>query len=62
MREKSDLETRLEEEQDEIEQLMSKQRHLVSQQGSLQSQLSDANFQIEELQDTKHSLENKVCQ
>lgn len=60
MKEKSDLESRLEEEQDEVEQLVTKQRHHISQISGLQQQLTDANFLVEELQESKHSLENKV--
>ena len=60
MKEKSDLESRLEEEQDEVEQLVTKQRHHISQISGLQQQLTDSNFLVEELQESKHSLENKV--
>ena len=60
-REKCDLETRLEEEQDVVEQLTTKQRHSITQIGSLQQQLTEANFQIEDLQGTKQTLESKVC-
>lgn len=60
-REKGDLETRLEEEQDVVEQLTTKQRHSITQVGSLQQQLTEASFQIEDLQGTKQTLESKVC-
>ena len=59
-REKSDLESRLEEEQDEVEQLLAKQRQSISQLGNVQHQLSEANFKVEELEQDKQSLENKV--
>ena len=59
--EKGDLETRLEEEQDVVEQLTTKQRHSITQVGSLQQQLTEASFQIEDLQGTKQTLESKVC-
>ena len=59
-REKSDLESRLEEEQDEVEQLLAKQRHSISQLGNVQHQLSEANFKVEELEQDKQSFENKV--
>lgn len=57
---KSDLEARLEEEQDEIEQLTGKQRHHISQITALQQQLTESSYEIEELQDTKQSSDNKV--
>ena len=60
-REKGDLETRLEEEQDVVEQLTTKQRQSITQIGSLQQQLTETNFQIEDLQGTKQMLESKVC-
>ena len=60
LKEKSDLESRLEEEQDEVEQMVTKQRHHISQISGLQQQLTDTNFLVEELQESKHSLENKV--
>ena len=59
-REKSDLESRVEEDQDEIDELLEKQRSHISQMSTLQSQLADANIQIEELQEHKLQLEGKV--
>ena len=59
-REKSDLETRVEEEQDEIEELMGKQRTHISQISGMQSQLTESNLQVEELQEAKQTLESKV--
>ena len=59
-REKSDLESRVEEEQDEVEQLVTKQRHNISQLGNVQHQLAEANFKIEELDEEKQSMETKV--
>lgn len=43
-----------------MEQLVTKQRHYISQISTLQQQLSESNYQVEELQETKHSLETKV--
>ena len=59
-REKDELESRIEEDQDEIEELLEKQRSHISQTTSLQSQLTEANLQVEELEDTKQNLEAKV--
>lgn len=59
-REKDDLESRVEEDQDEIEELLEKQRSHISQTTSLQSQLTEANMQVEELEDNKQTLEVKV--
>ena len=59
-REKGELESRAEEDQEEIEELTEKQRSLNSQISTLQSQLSDANMRVTELEDAKHSLEKKV--
>ena len=59
-REKSDLETRVEEDQDEIEELMGKQRTHISQMSAMQSQLTEANLQVEELHEAKQALEAKV--
>ena len=58
-KERSDLESRLEE-QDEVEQLVSKQRYHISQLNTVQQQLNDANYLVEELQESKHSQENKI--
>ena len=59
-REKDDLESRIEEDQDEIEELLDKQRSHISQISSLQSQSTEANLQVQDLQETKLSLESKV--
>lgn len=59
-REKAELESHLEEDQEEMEEMMEKQRSLTSQIGTVQSQLSEANVRVTELEDTKHSLEKKV--
>ena len=58
--EKSDLESRLEEEQDEVEKLVTKQRQYISQISTIQQQLTESNYLVEELQESKHSLESKV--
>lgn len=60
-REKNDLESRMEEDQDEIEELLEKQRSHISQTTSLQTQLTEANMQVDDLEDTKQTLEAKVC-
>ena len=60
-REKSDLESRVEEDTDEIEELTGKQRSLISQNTQLQTQLAESHQQIAELEDTIASLESKVC-
>ncbi len=60
-REKNDLESRMEEDQDEIEELLEKQRSHISQTTSLQTQLTEANVQVDDLEDTKQTLEAKVC-
>ena len=59
-REKAEFESHLEEDQEEMEELIEKQRSLNSQIGTLQSQLSEANMHVMELEDAKHSLEKKV--
>ena len=59
-REKSDLESRVEEDQDEIEELTGKQRALISQNTQLQTQLSEANVRAAELEDSNQNLEAKV--
>ncbi len=59
-REKDDLDSRIEEDQDEIEELLEKQRNHISLTTSLQKQLTEANIQIEELEDNKQTLEVKV--
>lgn len=59
-REKSDLESRVEEDQDEIEDLTGKQRSLISQNTQLQTQLSEALQQSSELEEAKLHLESKV--
>ncbi|KAL5477765.1 hypothetical protein EMCRGX_G024606 [Ephydatia muelleri] len=61
-REKAEFESHLEEDQEEMEELIEKQRSLNSQIGTLQSQLSEANMHVMELEDAKHSLEKKVAQ
>lgn len=60
-REKNDLESRIEEDQDEIEELLDKQRSHISQISSVQSQITDATLQVTELQEVKQTLEGKVC-
>ena len=60
-REKSDLESRVEEEQDEIDELLEKQRSHIAQMSTLQSQLAEGNIEIEQLQEVNQGLENKVC-
>ena len=59
-REKSDLDSRVEEDQDEIEDLTGKQRALISQNTQLQTQLAESNQQVVELEEANASLENKV--
>ena len=59
-REKSDLDSRVEEDQDEIEDLTGKQRSLISQNTQLQTQLTENHQQVAELEDANSSLENKV--
>ena len=59
-REKEDLETRLEEDQDEVDDLLSKQRIHITQMSALQGQLGEARAEVEELQEAKVALENKV--
>ena len=60
-RSKEELESRVEEDQDEIEELLEKQRSHISQTASLQSQLAEAQLQAEELSEVKVTLESKVC-
>ena len=60
-REKGDLESRVEEDQDEIEDLTGKQRSLISQTTQLQTQLAESHQQLAELQEANSSLESKVC-
>ena len=59
-REKAELEIRAEEAQDECEDLLGSQRSHMAQISSLQSQLNEANMQVDDLQDSKQSLEKKV--
>ena len=59
-REKSDLESRVEEDQDEIDELLEKQRSHISQTSSFQSQITEANLQIDELEENNQNLEAKV--
>lgn len=59
-RAKEELESRIEEDQDEIEELLEKQRTHISQVSSIQSQLAEANFQVEDLSESKASMESKV--
>lgn len=59
-REKTDLESRVEEDQDEIEDLTGKQRSLISQNTQLQTQLSEAFQRSAELEEVKLGLESKV--
>ena len=60
VREKEDMEGRLEDEQDEIEELLEKQRAHISHTSSLQTQLNEATIQIGELEESKISLESRV--
>lgn len=60
-REKGDLESRVEEDQDEIDELLEKQRSHIVQTSSHQTQMTEANLQIEELEENNHNLESKVC-
>lgn len=59
-RAKAELEGRIEEDQDEIEELLEKQRTHISQTSSLQKQLADANLHVEEVTEEKDNLEAKV--
>ena len=61
VREKEDLEGRIEDDQDEIEELLEKQRAHISHTSSLQSQLNEATIQIGELEESKIALESRVC-
>ena len=54
------MESRLEDDQDEIEELLEKQRAHISHTSSLQSQLNEATIQIGELEESKISLESRV--
>ena len=45
-----------------MEQLVAKQRQNISQLGNVQHQLTEANYKIEELEESKHTLETKVGQ
>ena len=57
---KAELESRVEEDQFELDELLEKQRTHISQVASVQSQLTEANFQVEEMIEVKASLESKV--
>lgn len=59
-REKNDIESRLEEESEEIEQLTNKLRTSITQNGNLQQQINEYNYQIDELESSKQTLESKV--
>lgn len=59
-REKDDIESRLEEESEEIEQLTNKLRTSITQNGNLQQQINEYNYQIDELESSKQTLESKV--
>ena len=61
VREKEDLEARVEDDQDEIEGLLEKQRAHISHTSGLQSQLNEATIQIGELEESKVTLESRVC-
>ena len=50
----------MEEDQDEIEELLEKHRSHISQTASLQTQLAEAQLQVEEMVDIKVNLESKV--
>lgn len=54
------MEGRLEDDQDEIEELLEKQRAHISHTSSLQSQLNEATIQIGELEESKIALESRV--
>ena len=54
------MEGRLEDDQDEIEELLEKQRAHISHTSSLQSQLNEATIQIGELEESKIALEGRV--
>ena len=54
------MEARLEDDQDEIEELLEKQRAHISHTSSLQAQLNEATIQIGELEEGKASLESRV--
>ena len=55
------MEARLEDDQDEIEELLEKQRAHISHTSSLQTQLNEATIQIGELEEGKATLESRVC-
>lgn len=57
---KAELETRVEDDQFELDELLEKQRTHISQTASLQSQLTESSFQVEELVEEKASLETTV--
>ena len=59
-RTKAELESRVEEDQFELEELLEKQRSHISQVASIQSQLTESNYQVEEMIEAKASLESKV--
>ena len=59
-REKNELEGRIEEDQDEIEELLEKQRSVYSQTSSLQSQLGETQLLLDEAVESKAGLESKV--
>lgn len=61
VREKEDLEARVEDDQDEIEELLEKQRAHISHTSALQAQLNEATIQIGELEEGKSALESRVC-
>ena len=54
------MEARLEDDQDEIEELLEKQRAHISHTSSLQTQLNEATIQIGELEEGKATLESRV--
>lgn len=54
------MEGRLEDDQDELEELLEKQRAHISHTSSLQSQLNEATIQIGELEESKIALESRV--
>ena len=60
-RSKVELESRVEEDQDEIEELLEKQRSHISHAASIQTQLAEAQLLVEEMMEVKANLESKVC-
>ena len=57
---KSELLGRVEEDQDEIEELLEKQRSHLSQTSDLQAQLLEKQLHVEDMEEAKTILESKV--